>query len=268
VTYGHQYPHTAYDQQAQTSASSGQDPPAQPVGDPIREMADRARAVKMRQQAVARLKFMTLRHAQYAWERRYSDPIAPYGLAILYVQNDPIGQPQVTAATKLWLAGPEAADLPRLLFDLIQVVGKDASRRGYDVSRDLANRVDDKRTEDAQYIGLGVSSLDTHTGTWSDARDSADYDTDIPATMRIVLLDKTIIVCDRRGLKEFNTLTVHSTAALSISGPLDSPYAYSFATPEDLGKDPLHGQVLRFMEELSHLIWRTEAARLSHGGQR
>jgi len=250
-------------------AHGHQAPPASSFADdPVREVAERARDVRVRQHALSRMRYMSVMHATHAWDRRYRDPIAPYGLAVLYAHNEPGNQLRLTAATKLWLAGEETQDLARLLFNMVNIVGQDAaSKPGYDVSRDLANRVDKERAPDAWFVGLGVSSLDTHTGTWAEARDRATAYTEIPGVVRIVLVDGTIIVCDRRGMNEFNSLVVHSTRPLAITGPLDSPYPYSAVSTKDLHDDPAHGPILRWMEELSALIWRLEASRSSEGGR-
>ncbi len=218
----------------------------------------------MRQLAVQRLRYMSVRHAMHAWEQRYSDPIAPYGLAFLYAQPDP-GRLTLKAATKLWLAGPETADLPRLLFNLNHAVTQQAGApdldADFDVRRDLANRVDEQMDEDAWYVGLGVSSLDTYSGTWQQACTTLDSDGDVPAQIHIVLTDSTMIVCDRRGLADFNTLTVHATHALSLS-LIDAPYPWSTVTAWQLRDDPAHAPVLRWMEELNLSLWRADNARL------
>lgn len=271
MTYGRPAQPSAYNQNPPVSwhDPAPAAPPAAPPEDTGRELAERARDAKVRRHAISRLRYMSVMHATHAWDRRYRDPIAPYGLAILYAQNDPAGdQLKLTAATKLWLAGDETRELPRLLFNLTQVVGQDATARpGYDVSRNLANRIDKDMAPDAWFVGLGVSSLDTHTGSWADARDSAQSYSEIPAVIRITLIDGTIILCDRRGMNEFNSFIVHSNRPLSVTGPLDCPYPYSAVSTKDLHDDPAHGPVLRWMEELSALIWRLEAARTTSGGQ-
>src|SRR6266542_5528744 len=88
-----------------SAAAAAPDPP----GDDVR------RSVRLRQQAVARLRAMNCMHAMHAWDRRYRDPLAAYGLAFLYAQPDRRGGVALHAATKLWLAGAEVFDLPRLL---------------------------------------------------------------------------------------------------------------------------------------------------------
>jgi len=223
---------------------------------------DIKRDVNLRQQAVQRLRYMNIQHAMHAWENRYRDPIAAYGMAFLYAQPDSRpGWLTLRAATKLWLAGPEAADLPRLLYDLNKAMTEQAGDPNFDLRRDLANRVDEDMAGDAYYVGFGVSSLDTYTGTWEHACSTVDSYEDVPGQIRIVMTDPTTIVCDRRGHIDFNTLTVQSTNPLSLS-PFDSPYRWSAVTVEQLRADPAHGAVLRWMGELNLSLWRADNARL------
>lgn len=236
------------------------DPPSAQE-DAVQAALNLQREAQLRQQAVERMRYMSVQHGMHGWEHRYSDPIAPYGLAFLYAHQTPQGWLSLTAATKLWLAGPESADLPRLLFDLNELVGQQSADPNYDLRRHLANRCDEKMAEDAWYVGLGVSSLDTYSGTWDQACASVDRFADLPATVRIVLRDSTTIVCDRRGLLEFNRLTVHSTHALSVS-VMDSPYAWSAVSAQDLRTDNAHAPVLRWMDELNLSLLRADTARL------
>ena len=224
---------------------------------------DFKREADLRQQAVERLRYLSIQHAMHAWERRYRDPIAPYAFAFLYAQPAPQQSWQsLNAATKLWLAGPEASDLPRLLFDLNNLVAQHTSDPEFDIRRNLANRVDDKMADDAWYIGLAVSSLDTYSGAWDRACKSVDSHADLPATIRIVMIDSTMIACDRRGHSEFNTMAIRSTHPLSMS-MLDSPHSWTGITPSELRNDAQHAGVLRWMEELNLSLWRTDNARLA-----
>ena len=223
------------------------------------------RETALRRHAIGRLRYMNTQHAMHAWERRYSDPLAPYGLAFLYAQPDRT-QPErelltLKAATRLWLAGPESTDLPRLLFDLNIAVAQRGGDPDFDVRRDLADRCDPQMAEDAWYVGLGVSSLDTYSGTWQQACATVDRYADVPGQIRIVMTDSTMIMCDRRGLSDFSSFTVHSTHALSQSA-IDTPYPYSAVAAQDLREDQAHRAVLRWMEELNHSLWRVDNARL------
>jgi hypothetical protein len=225
--------------------------------------SDLKREADLRQQALGRMRYMNIQHAMHAWDHRYRDPISPYGLAFLFAQPGPSGSWQTLgAATKLWLAGPESADLPRLLFDLNNAVMREAGNPDFDVRRDLANRIDDPMADDAWYIGLGLSSLDTRTGRWEQVCGAVDGHAHVPGLIRIVMIDSTMIVCDRRGLGEFNALTIRSTHSLSTS-LLDTPHPWVGASAAELRGDPLHAPVLRWMEELNLTLWRADNARLA-----
>lgn len=216
----------------------------------------------MRQQSLERLRYMNIQHAMHAWERRYHDPISPYGLAFLYVQASARGAWQeLKAATKLWLDGPEAADPARLLYGLNHVVTQDSARSDFDLRRDLANRVDEGMQEDAWYVGIGLSSLDTYSGRWSAACATAADHTEIPGLMLIVMIDSTAIVCNRRGTNEFGILDVRTTCPLGTSS-LDRLHPWSRVRGEELRADAGLGGVLRWLEELNLNLWRFDNSRL------
>lgn len=243
-------------------------PPTGPLIGGDAEHPDHLRKeVDIRLQAVTRLRHMNLQHATHAWNRRHDDPIAPYGLAFLYVQP---GEPPfyiLSAATKLWLQGPETEDLPRLLFELNQLVTQKFIEADFDPRRDLANRADPGMNEDAWYVGLGLSSLDTRTGTWDQACRTVTRSGDIPGVVRIVMIDGTIVVCDRRGLNEFNALKMRATLPL-VASRIESLYPWSYAFPDELRSEPEHVDILPWLEELNLNMWRLDNNRLVRLGRR
>ncbi|HET8660334.1 MAG TPA: hypothetical protein VFM55_15210 [Micromonosporaceae bacterium] len=224
---------------------------------------DPAVAIDVRNQAVGRMRWMNVKHAQHAWDQRYSDPLAPYGLAFLFVQPTP-GRAErlsVKAATKLWLAGLEAQHLPRLLFGLNEHVGKRMQTGPLDLRTDLANRVDDSMADSAYYIGVGLSSLDTHTGVWEQAREQVENVADVPGRVLIVLTDQTTIVCERRGLNEYNAFQIHSTHSLGDVFA-HGVYRWGWSQPEQLRTDPAHAEVLHWLDTLNLTLWQADNARL------
>lgn len=223
---------------------------------------DPTRDTDLRQQALERLRYMNIQHAMHSWERRYRDPIAPYGLAFFYVQPAAHGTWQeLKASTKLWLDGPEAADPARLLYALNRVVAQEAARPGFDLRHDLANRTDDGMRDDAWYVGLGLSSLDTYSGRWSTACTTATDHTEIPGLMLIVMIDSTVIACSRRGTNEFGAMDVRTSLPLGTS-TLDQLHPWSRVRGDDLRFDHGIGGVVRQLEELSLNLWRFDNARL------
>ncbi|GHJ48793.1 hypothetical protein Cs7R123_61350 [Catellatospora sp. TT07R-123] len=231
----------------------GMDEQSDPIGEA--SMLDLAQMADLRHQAAQRLRKMNVLHARHAWEKRRSDPLSPYALAFLYKQVDPFRRDRqlLTASTKIWLAGPEVSNLPRLLFELNQTIA--AQRPPYDVRFALANRRDDTMTDKAVYAGLGVSSLDTHTGTWEQVRSQVSRDSDVPGSIRVVMTDGSVMVGERRGLAEFNTFQVHSTHSLEVA-PGHHLMQWSPVGLDNLISDEYHGQIVRWMNELSTtLAW-------------
>jgi hypothetical protein len=220
-------------------------------------------AIDVRNRAVDRMRWMNHKHAQHAWDQRYRDPLAPYGLAFLFVQPDPRRPDRlaVKAATKLWLAGPETRHLPRLLFGLNDLVGQRMHSGPVDLRTELANRVDDGMTDAAYYVGVGLSSLDTHTGTWEQARDHVDGLADVPGQVMIVLTGQTTIVCDRRGLAEFNAFHIHSTHSLGDVFT-HGGHQWSWSQPDELHSDPAHAEVLHWLDTLNLTLWQADNARI------
>jgi hypothetical protein len=228
---------------------------------------------------------MNALHAANAWELRRRDPIAPHGLAFLFVQPDRRpgrgGRYRLTAATKLWLAGDTKLDLPERLFRYHHGVSSILSAKGADV-RTLANKRDAEMADDAIYVGLGASSLDTSTGDWAQVVATAATERlavragdvtgrapitgehDVPGCIRIVLTDDTAIVAERRGMPEFNHRVIHATGTLNYT-PFESPYAWGRCTRDQLDADPAHVQTLRWMAALNDLFWQTNEVRLVSG---
>ena len=99
-----------FDQQDRSGQQTTDDP-----SDPAQHRHALQAAADLRRQAIQRMRYMSVRHAMHAWEHRYRDPLAPYGVAFLYAHpaaRD--GWWTLSAATRLWLAEPDTSDLPRL----------------------------------------------------------------------------------------------------------------------------------------------------------
>jgi hypothetical protein len=246
--------HSGHGQSGQ-HGQPGQGSAGQPQPDP-------AIAIDVRNQVVGRLRRMNVLHAQHAWEQRYSDPLAPYGLAFLYAEPSSSRPDRLTvrAATKLWLAGPETADLPRLLFGLNEYVGSRLSTAVFDVRTELANRSDEMGPE-AFYIGVALSTLDTHSGVWEQIRERVPHLADVPGRALIVLTDQTTMICERRGFNEFNAYQIHSTHSLGDAFS-NGVNPWSWSTPDLLRADPANTEILRWLDNLNLTLWQAENARL------
>jgi hypothetical protein len=255
-------------------ASNGQSPlPARdlpleeadsmPTASPETQAQAQATAADLRNQAISRLRQMNVLHARLAWQHRRNAPIAAYGLAFLFAHPDVRRAHRLTvrAATRLWKAGPESAHVDRLLFDFDAYAANLLRDKPFDIRTVLANRCDPMPV-DAFYVGMGLSSLDTHTGTWQQARESVVSESDIPGRILITLSDRTLIVAERRGLDEFNEFQVHCNHSLEIA-PGRALYPYCWVEADQLRQEPANHNVLRFLEQLHETLWQADNAWLA-----
>ncbi|MCM4082226.1 hypothetical protein [Paractinoplanes hotanensis] len=212
------------------------------------------------------------RHAELAWQRRRRDPIAGYALALLFAVptgrparsrdtmmlngDDWVGGVEVAAASRVWLAGPESADLPDMLYRLECQVTDQRDTDGWVLREQLTTSLDDTLSEDAFWVGVGVSSLDTATGTWAQTGDQALSHAHVPGTIRLLLNvgatpipDLALLVGERRGIGEYNARTIHSSHRMS-SFDINAPYPYALVGVEQLLANPWHETVLRRMHGL------------------
>lgn len=230
---------------------------------------DERAAMDVRNQVANRMARMSVRHATQAWRLRLSHPIAPYGVAMVFVQPDGhrAGCLAVRAATKLWLEGPETAHLPRLLFDFGERIGAGMLEQPYDIRTAVANRCDAGMAPESFYVGVGVSTLDTHTGLWEQVRRRDEGGVpDVPGRVLVVLSDGTTMVGERRGVREFNTYRIRSTHSLGRP-PGDGMDPWMWATPEELRADGATGEVLGRLEVLNLVLWQADRARAVFAAQ-
>jgi len=181
----------------------------------MREPHDPA-VVDLRNQVVDRLRMMNAKHAQHAWDRRNGDPIGPHGLAFFYATPTMGDRPryQLATATRLFLAGPDVDDLPRLLYRLSGLAAGLARADGFDPGTQMADRIE-PMPRGARYVGVGVSSLDTDTGTWAQVRQEADGLIDVPGRCYAYLADTTCLQLDRRASRDFGQVNITSSHDLN-----------------------------------------------------
>lgn len=182
-------------------------------------------AASVRNQVVDRLVRMSVRHAAHAWRHRRDRPVAPHAVGFLYA--DPVPTPQaqtrqffkVVAATRMVNDDPSVRDLPRLLYRLT-ALARDRylpTPGGFDPATHMTNH-HDEASGTAQYIGLGVSTLDTPAGMWDEIQTAAAGTDDLPGRGYALLLDHTAILVDRAANREaYGTVSVRSTGDLNVA---------------------------------------------------
>src|SRR2546430_8488577 len=161
--------------------------------DPGPEQHDRV-AAEIRNLVVDRLSQMNAQHALNAWEHRRKTPIGPHALAFFYLEQVDAGNPPryvTPAAARLFLDGEDVAFLPELLYKMVGI-GRRRLARGddFDPLTSMARKQDEMSSR-AQYVGVGVSSLETPTLSWVEIQQNAFGPLDIPGRGMAVLTDGT-----------------------------------------------------------------------------
>jgi hypothetical protein len=226
-----------------------------------------------RYQAAERVQMMGAHFKINAWEQRFSqDKLAPHALGYLYLQHDRRRRKffEVAAAWHLWLEHPDVRVLPRLLFELHHQFAPRAAGVGFDIREELSVGRDKHMAADigAVYAGLAVISLDTApgtdspTGTWEKVQRTARSPLDVPAVSRIVLTDKTTMVCYHGTRAEYNAFTVQSTHPVRPASGSRLFEAYSVDRQRMLA-DAGHGEVLRWAGELSDTLAQADNGRIT-----
>ncbi|SIM53129.1 hypothetical protein [Micromonospora cremea] len=161
-----------------------------PVGDEV--SPEVRRWADLRKQVAYRCKRINTGHMVEA-DQRFGQPdaIGPHGVVLFFV-SDALAEPhgyQLHTAYRLWLASPEADDLPRLLADLAEVAseniarGASTRRRWHPLGPDgsMVNGGDMSLPHGSTYVGVGVSTLDSDQGRWYQLAHTLR---DLPATGR------------------------------------------------------------------------------------
>jgi hypothetical protein len=173
---------------------------------------------ELRNQIVDRLRRMNSLHLRHAWETRRRDPIGPHAVVFFYADTAsrrPLRY-RLACATRMFLDGEEVRDLPRLLFELGGIAEGYAQDGGFDPRSQMATRAE-PMSRDAVYVGAGVSSLDTPSGTWAQVLESGAGPVNIPGRCLAYLSDGGMILCDRRGQDEYGAFHIASTHSLDIA---------------------------------------------------
>jgi hypothetical protein len=185
--------------------------------EPSSEQHDRA-AAEIRNLVVDRLSQMNAQHALNAWEHRRKTPIGPHALAFFYLDQVEGGNTprySTPAAARLFLDGEDVAFLPELLYKMVGI-GRRRLARGEDFDP-LATmaRKQDEMSSQAQYVGVGVSSLETPTLSWTEIQENAFGPLDIPGRGLAVLTDGTRLVLER-GDRSHGPVHVRSSHQLDL----------------------------------------------------
>lgn len=291
----------AFDRLPEPGKADGDADREVPIGVQVARQQARQHAVGRLQWAMFhRLRQVNINHATAAWRGRYSMPLGPHALAFLFHQPEPTtGGIVVTAATRSWLAGPEAQHPIPLLEKLTTVTqqhttdtststgaagadghgqphttGTRAARPGraepvapvWDLRTGLADRCDSQMAPDAIYAGLGFSTLNTTAGTFEEHCRTASTELDIPGAFCWLAnpsggpTDLQAMTAERAAARNMGTIAIHSYEALSTV-QLTSDYPYAPVECQVLFEQSPYAHVLHRMWHLDQALRQADITR-------
>jgi hypothetical protein len=161
---------------------------------------------------------MNALHLQHAWETRRRDPIGPHALAFFYADTASLTplRYRLACATRMFLDGDDVRDLPQLLYQLVGIAHGYREAGRFDPRSQMAIRVE-PMSRQAVYVGVGLSSLDTPSGSWSQVLDAGATPINIPGRCFAYLSDDGMLLCDRRGQDEYGAFHICSTHSLDLA---------------------------------------------------
>jgi hypothetical protein len=219
-------------------------------------------AVSIRNQAIDRMVLLNRNHARVALETP-GPRICPHSVAFLYLDTVPppsprSGQPlwrKVVAATRIVPDTPDVRVLPMLLFRLARLARERyvPTPGGFDPAVHMSVYHDASATK-AEYIGVGVSTLDTPAQPWEQACAKAEDIDDLGGRMYVLLADQTAMLVDRPSARTGRRdLGIHSTGDLNY---LDALANRMWTGHHNVSTMPAEQEVWDLMYELHQVTYR------------
>ena len=217
-------------------------------------------AISARNQVVDRMVLLSANHAQLAWQN--PAPICPHAVAFLYA--DTVETPQagatmatwhrIVAASRIVHDTPDVRDLPSLLFRLARLARTRylPTTGGFDPAVHMSVYTD-TASGNAQYVGIGVSTLDTIDTSWEQACQRAEDVDDLGGRAFALLFDHTAILIDRGSARRTRAdLGIHATRELNYQGDV-APRLWT--RHPDVSSMPVAREVWDLMHDLHQLIY-------------
>ena len=220
-------------------------------------------AAGLRQQVVQRVWRFNAQHAHHAWSRlqRLSiggprRPISAHAVAFFYAPPSVTADrtPVLRTATRLFLAGPEAADPARLLGDLATIAAGWVDAGGVDPRRHMVDRAEPTGAG-AWFTGVALSTLDTDAGPWDQVSQQAWVPMDLAGRVYVWLTDDTMVLLARRAHNDSRPMGIRATHSIdSTPGHLVLPWSWNPNLA--LLDDPTTAPIWRALIHLSNVIER------------
>jgi hypothetical protein len=221
-----------------------------------------ALAVSVRNQVVDRMVALNRNHARVAFSP-HGTPVGPHAVAFLYLDTVPTastdGTPtvwrKVVAATRVVPDTPDVRELPTLLFRLARLARERylPAPGGFDPAVHMSV-YRDETTGTAEYIGIGVSTLDTADRPWEQACARAEDIDDLGGRAFALLADHTAILVDRPAARRArHDLGIHATGDLNFPNGL-APRLWT--GHRNVATMPVEPEVWDLMNELHQAVYQ------------
>jgi hypothetical protein len=228
---------------------SGADQPieAPPHAHVVDEALNASVMIDLRQQMLHRMLRMNAAHARHAWDNRNRQRIGPIAFAFFFSMADRTlpDRLRLFTDTRLYLDEKVARQPERMLATMCQQIYVALAEEGkslLDIRSLLVNSTDKDWPAghpvppglggpgSAQFVGVGVSSLDTSSlstgprdtehGTWDEIMQSVEEVTEIPGLCLIQGTDGNRILVGRSPVARFTNNLVYSTGNLTPRGDM------------------------------------------------
>ncbi|WP_344612554.1 hypothetical protein [Dactylosporangium salmoneum] len=185
--------------------------------------AERAGVTQLRWAVVHRLTEITVNHAEAAWQLRYSKPVAPTLVVLLFAvpyTDQGLLRFALRADARTWHQSDRVADAAAVLQEMAGIVHRGWRDVSFDVRAALTNQPDEQWTgEDwrrrPEFVGVALSTLDTSEyGTWNRAQGRARFGDDVPSEVLAQFTDGGRLRIMRHAARQYHRIERQASMSL------------------------------------------------------
>ncbi|WP_460491633.1 hypothetical protein [Dactylosporangium cerinum] len=215
---------------------------------------------------VRRLSDVTTNHAEAAWKLRYSKPVSPMLVVLLFAvpfEHQGLLRFALRADVRTWHLSERVADPAAVLQEMAILVHRGWRQHGsaFDVRTALTNQPDEGWTEQElrqrpEFLGVALSTLDTSVyGPWKRLHGRIGSGDDVPSEVLIQLTDGGRIRVMRHAGKEYHRIERQASTSLNPDGrPPYLPWESKLALNDIWPTDPT-AYVWHFLAELTRTVY-------------
>ncbi|MFC5007485.1 hypothetical protein ACFPIJ_57965 [Dactylosporangium cerinum] len=227
---------------------------------------ERPAVADLRWAVVRRLSDITSNHAEAAWRLRYSKPVSPTLVVLLFAvpfEYQGLLRFALRADVRTWHLSERVADPAAVLREMALLVYRGWRKQGpaFDVRAALTNQVDEGWTEQdlrrrPEFLGVALSTLDTSVyGPWKRLQGRIGSGDDVPSEVLIQFTDGGRIRVMRHAGKEYHRIERQASTSLNPDGrPPYLPWESKLALNDIWPTDPT-AYVWHFLAELTRTVY-------------